>query len=275
MKKVIGTTIAVLILFVLIYFFLAHNWMMTTCFYKDTNRMATILNQANKAVSEYKYLDVTYLEENVVGKEKTNIIKSDIKFAIKENGAYSFYAEKTLPAEDGKTVKQKIYFDNAAGETGTITLVQEGIDSKITFADSAVNDALKVATSTYIVPTGAGAVSKDDVYNLAKCNDIKMFTAYTEVTKENMEEYNSSLLFTFSPFQVGVDFTNKQKAEDGSYQELQYRIGFGQKILGIISKVGQEGVEGVEDTSTARRITYHTFGDVVEIPSLPKDIQAA
>lgn len=274
MKKVIGSTIAVLILFALIYFFLAHNWMMTTCFYKDTNRMATILNQANKATSEYKQLDVTYLEENVVGKEKTNIITSRIKFAIKAEGAYSFYAEKTLPDAEGKTVKQKVYFENAAGSTGTITLTQEGIDSKITFAGAAVNDALKVATSTYIVSVDAGAVAKDDVYNLAKCNDIAMFTAYTKVTNEDMEKYNSSLLLTFSPFQVGVDFINKTK-EDTSFNQIQYRIGFGQKILDKIFIVGQEGVEGVEDTSTVKRITYNTFGETVEVPALPKDIVAA
>ena len=274
MKKVIGTTIAVLILFVLIYFFLAHNWMMTTCFYKDTNRMATILNQANKKTSEYKYLDVTYTEDGVVGKTTTNVITSRIKVAIKANGAYSLYAEKTLPIEDGKTMKQKVYFENAEGTTGTITLTQENIDSKITFAGAAVNDALKVATSTFVVPTDAGAVSKDAVYNLAKCSDITMFTAYTEVTKEDMENYNSSFLLTFSPFQIGVNFTTKQENE-GSFNETQYRIGFGQKILDKISRFGQEGVEGVDDTYTIQKVTYHAFGDVVEVPSLPKDIEAA
>ena len=270
MKKVIGTTIAVLILGALIFFFLSNNWMMTTCFYRDNGRMATILNEANKSVAEYKHYDITFKKDQVVGDKTTNLITSDIKFSIKDEGGYEFYAEKTLPLEDGKTVLQRVYFsstDNVA------YLSQDGLGNK-KFSSATINDAIKIATCTY---ADHATISKTLVNETALVKDVADFRNYVEVKADDMQSYNSALLFTFSPFQVGVDFTKNTTVneETGEFNETQYRIAFGGKILGKIYRSGTEGVEGVETNVSKISITYNTHGAFVTVPALPQDTEMA
>lgn len=270
MKKVIGTTIAVLILGALIFFFLSNHWMMTTCFYRDNQRMATILNEANKKVSEYKYFDLTFKKDEVVGEKTTNLITSQIKIAIGEEGAYEFYAEKTLPLEENKTVLHRVYFSTT---DNVVYVSQDGLGNK-KMSGATINDAIKAATCTH---NDHATLSKTKVNETALVTDLAYFKDYVEVNKDEMQSYNSSFLFTFSPFQVGVNFTKNTTVneETGAFDELQYRIGFGGKILDKILRNGVEGVEGVETNYVKVTTTYNGNGSFVSIPALPQDTEMA
>lgn len=275
MKKVIATTIAVLILGALIFFFLSDNWMMTTCFYRNNERMATILNAANKSVSEYKHLDVTFTKDEVVGEKTTNIITSNIKVSIREEGAYDLYAEKTLYVDE-EAVLQRVYFTT---EDNIVYLTQEGKGDKEISA-ATINDAIKVATCTY---ADHDTITKTLVTETALLNDIGDILDYTEVKEEDMEDYNSSFLFTFSPFQVGVDFTIHTTTDEDTtaFNEIQYRIGFGGKILDKIIKFGIEGAEATDETEAIEAnyvkiaLKYNTHGSFVAVPMLPESTEMA
>lgn len=270
MKKVIATTIAVLILGALIFFFLSNNWMMTTCFYRDNERMATILNEANKSVSEYKYYDLTFKKDQVIGDKTTNLITSEIKISIKDEGGYEFYAEKTLPLEENKTVLQRVYFSST---DNIVYISQDGLGNK-KMTGSTINDAVKAATCTH---ADFATLTKTLVNDTALVTDIAEIKGYEEVNKDEMQSYNSSLLFTFSPFQVGVNFTKNTTIDEetGEFAELQYRIGFGGKILDKIIRTGVEGVEGVETNFVKFTITFNGNGSFVSVPALPQDSEMA
>ena len=250
MKKTISSVIAIAVVGLLVYFFVAHNLMMTTFIARNDARMVTVMNTATKRVSEYKFYDITYKEEDCVDGKSTVFMSTHIQIEVGENGAYTLYAEKTIG--DGEdSVKQKIYFKNNANETGTI-YVDSGMKCK---SDAkTINEAIQIATCISETPNVAAA----------RFNNLAEMITVAEVTEETIKDYQATLMFLFSPFKVGVSYAKTTPINEETGEELkhEYRVAFGGNLSDIIETLG------TEKNNYKKTTTFNGSGNKIDIPAM-------